>query len=136
MVDSIRLAAEGQGMNSYLQVAAGGAIGTTLRYAVTRAMPWHGPGFPIATFAINVAGCLVMGVLAAFLAHRGGQQWALFAMTGILGGFTTFSAFSLDALVLWQRGQAGLAATYVAGSVILSLLAVVAGMALGRAVFA
>ena len=123
-------------MNPYLQVAIGGAAGATLRYATARAMPWHGPGFPVATLTVNVAGCLVMGLLAALFSHRGGQAWAPLLMTGVLGGFTTFSAFSLDALTLWQRGQAGLAAAYVGASVILSLAAVVAGLALGRAVFA
>lgn len=123
-------------MNAYLQVALGGAVGAMMRLGVARNMPWHGAHFPVATLAVNVAGCLVMGLLAALFAHRGGHHLAPFLMTGVLGGFTTFSAFSLDALTLWQRGQAGPAAVYVAASVGLSLLAVVAGLALGRAVFA
>lgn len=134
-VDTGGAAAEGQGMNSYLQVAAGGAIGAVLRHAATRALPWHGPGFPVGTFLVNVSGCFVMGLLAALFAHRGGQQAAPFLMTGVLGGFTTFSAFSLDALVLWQRGQGALAVAYVAGSVLLSLAGVALGLALGRAVW-
>ncbi|AXC49391.1 fluoride efflux transporter CrcB [Paracoccus suum] len=123
-------------MNNYLQVAAGGAIGATLRYAATRAVPGHGPQFPVATLGVNVAGCLAMGLLAALFAHRGGQHLAPFLMTGVLGGFTTFSAFSLDALTLWGRGQHPLAAAYVLASVVLSLAAVMAGLALGRAIFA
>ena len=122
-------------MNSYLQVAAGGAAGATLRYAAYRAVPWHGPGFPVATLLVNVVGSLCIGLLAALFAYRGGQHLAPLLLTGLLGGFTTFSAFSLDALTLWQRGQHGLAASYVAASVALALLGVVAGLALGRVVF-
>ncbi|MRX51036.1 fluoride efflux transporter CrcB [Paracoccus sp. S-4012] len=123
-------------MNIYLQVALGGAVGAVLRLATTRGLPWHGPGLPVGTFVVNVLGCFVMGFLAALFAHRGGHHLAPFLMTGILGGYTTFSAFSLDALTLWQQGQGGLALAYVAGSVALSLLAVVAGLSAGRAVFA
>lgn len=123
-------------MSTYLQVAAGGAIGATLRYAAYRAVPWHGPGFPVATLLVNAGGSFLMGLLAALFAHRGGHQLAPFLLTGVLGGFTTFSAFSLDTLTLWNRGQHGLAAAYVAGSVALSLLGVVAGLAAGRAAFA
>lgn len=121
-------------MNAYLQVAAGGAIGSVLRYAVSRAV--HLPGFPVATVLVNVAGSFLMGLLAALFAHRGGYHLAPFLLTGVLGGFTTFSAFSLDTLTLWHRGQHGLAAAYVAGSVALALLGVGAGLAAGRAVFA
>lgn len=123
-------------MNTYLQVAAGGAAGATLRYAAYRAVPWHGAGFPIATLLVNVAGSAGIGLLAALFAHRGGHHLAPLLVTGFLGGFTTFSAFSLDALTLWHRGQPGLAAGYVVGSVALALLGVGAGLALGRAVFA
>jgi CrcB protein len=120
-------------MNPYLQVAVGGAIGSVARLGIYRAIP--APGFPWATFAVNVVGSLVMGLLSALLAQRGGA-WAPLLLTGILGGFTTFSAFSLDALTLWERGQGASAAIYVAGSVLLSLLAVLAGMAMGRGIFA
>lgn len=74
-----------------------------------------------------------MGVLVVFLAQKGGMKAAPFLMTGVLGGFTTFSAFSLDAYTLYERGQTGLAFTYVAGSVLLSLLAIVAGILVTRA---
>lgn len=120
-------------MNPYLQVAIGGAIGSMARLGMYRAIPMQ--GFPLATFAVNVGGSLVMGLLAALLAQRGGA-WAPLLLTGVLGGFTTFSAFSLDALTLWERGQGALAALYVAASVLLSLAAVFLGMAMGRGGFA
>ncbi|MDB6175972.1 fluoride efflux transporter CrcB [Paracoccus sp. Z330] len=119
-------------MNPFLQVAIGGAMGATARYGVYRCIAWHGPGFPVATVAVNVLGSLAMGVLAILLAHRLGNHYAPLLLTGMLGGFTTFSAFSLDALTLWERGQTGAAMIYVFGSVILSLLAVIAGLAIGR----
>lgn len=121
-------------MNAYLQVALGGAIGSVARFGLVRAMP--GPGFPAGTVLVNVAGSLAMGLLAALVASRGGLAWAPFLMTGILGGFTTFSAFSLDALALWDRGPGALAVAYVAGSVILSLAAAALGLAIGRGAFA
>jgi CrcB protein len=123
-------------MNPFLQVALGGAIGATARYGVYRAIAWHGPGFPVATVVVNVVGSLVMGLLAAALVHRWGTDYAHLLLTGILGGFTTFSAFSLDALTLWERGQAMGALFYVMASVILSLLAVVLGLAMGRGFWA
>ena len=120
-------------MNPFLQVALGGAAGSVARYAVNRtAMAAFGPGFPVATLAVNVAGSFLMGLLVVALAHRG-NALAPLLMTGALGGFTTFSAISLDAVTLWERGQHGLAAGYVAASVLLSLAALTAGMALGRA---
>ncbi|MFV0386889.1 fluoride efflux transporter CrcB [Paracoccus sp. (in: a-proteobacteria)] len=123
-------------MNAYLQVALGGATGAVARFAVVRAMASHGPGFPVATALVNILGSLAMGLLAALMAHRWNNHYAPLLMTGMLGGFTTFSAFSLDALTLWQRGQAMGAAIYVAGSVVLSLAAVIAGLAIGRGLWA
>ncbi|MDP5305949.1 fluoride efflux transporter CrcB [Paracoccus spongiarum] len=123
-------------MNPYLQVAIGGAIGATARYAVYRGIGWHGPGFPVATGVVNVAGSLLMGLVAALMAHRWNTQFAPLLLTGVLGGFTTFSAFSLDALTLWERGQTVGAAIYVAASVMLSLAAVIAGLAIGRGLWA
>ena len=120
-------------MNPYLQVAIGGAIGSMARFGLSRALP--APGFPLATLTVNVAGSLAMGLLAALLAQRG-AAWAPLLLTGILGGFTTFSAFSLDTLTLWERGQGAMAAIYVGGSVLLSLAAVFAGMTIGRGIFA
>ena len=116
-----------------LQVALGGALGASARYltgvAAVRVM---GPGFPWGTLAVNVAGSFLMGVIVVVMAHTG-NRFAPFVMTGILGGFTTFSAFSLDALTLYERGQAGLAAAYVLASVLLSLMAIVAGLLVARA---
>lgn len=83
---------------------------------------------------MNILGSFLMGLLAALLAEgpAASQPWRLFLTTGVLGGFTTFSAFSLDALTLWQRGQTGLAALYVAASVLLSLAAIALGFAAAR----
>ena len=118
-------------------VAVGGAIGACLRYltgiAAARAF---GPGFPVGTLIVNLAGCLAMGVLAALLADKASPRLAPFLLTGILGGFTTYSAFALDAVTLWQRGETGPALTYIATTTAGSLVAVVAGMALVRAVTA
>jgi fluoride exporter len=118
------------------QVALGGAIGASARYltnvAVLRGI---GPGFPWATVVVNVAGSFLMGVLVVWLAEKGAMRLAPLLMTGILGGFTTFSAFSLDTVALWERGEPMLAAAYVGGSVVLSVAALLAGMALTRGVF-
>lgn len=124
-------------IRSLLIVALGGAIGSVLRYLVTVAAPRvTGQGFPWGTLTVNVLGSFVMGVLAVVLAGRAGGRSALFLMTGILGGFTTFSAFSLDAAKLYESGQTGLAAGYVIGSVVAGLAALFAGMALARGIFA
>jgi len=115
------------------QVALGGAVGACLRYLTSvGSMRMFGPGFPIGTVVVNVVGSFLMGVLVVVLAKKGGEHMAPLLMTGLLGGFTTFSAFSLDALTLWERGQGGLAFAYVAGSVILSLGAIAAGLFMAR----
>lgn len=120
-------------MDKLVQVALGGALGASARYGVNVASTrMFGPGFPVGTLAVNVAGSFVMGVLAVMLAARGGAL-APFLMTGLLGGFTTFSAFSLDTALMWMRGQHVAAAGYVAASVALSLGALVAGMAAAQA---
>lgn len=120
-------------LSTLIQVALGGAIGASARYLTSvGAMRLMGPGFPWGTLAVNVAGSFLMGVLVLVLAREGGTRAAPFLMTGVLGGFTTFSAFSLDALTIYERGQAGLAAVYVLASVVLSLAAIVAGMAVMR----
>jgi CrcB protein len=112
-----------------VHVALGGAIGASLRYlAGVAALRLAGAGFPWATLSVNVLGSFLMGVFAV---HLAGHRAAPFLMTGILGGFTTFSAFSLDTVALWQRSP-GLAGAYVAGSVALSVGALAAGMALAR----
>lgn len=115
------------------QVALGGAIGASLRYlASVGATRAFGPGFPVATVFVNILGSFLMGMLVVVLAEKGGTRFAPFLMTGLLGGFTTFSAFSLDAVTLYERGQTLLAGGYVIGSVVLSLAALVAGMAVTR----
>ncbi|MFL1874397.1 fluoride efflux transporter CrcB [Hansschlegelia beijingensis] len=118
-----------------LLVALGGALGSVARYLVNIASSRvFGMGFPWGTLTVNVVGGFAMGLLAALLALKGGsQEMRVFLMTGVLGGFTTFSAFSLDAVALWERGAAGLAAGYVAASVALSIGALFGGLALGRA---
>ena len=117
-----------------IHVALGGAIGAVLRHmAVAFAGRAFGPAFPWGSFAVNVAGSLAMGFLAMLLLDRAGPRFAPFLLTGILGGFTTFSAFSWDALNLWQKGQVGVAGAYVAGTLTATLLAVALGAALARA---
>jgi CrcB protein len=122
---------------NWLLVFVGGGIGSALRHGVNRlASGVLGPGFPAATIIVNVGGSLAMGLLIGALAAVPGgvsHQMRLFLATGLLGGFTTFSTFSLDALTLWERGQAGAALLYVLASVVLSLLAIAAGFFLSRA---
>ncbi len=122
-------------LTTLLQVALGGAVGALGRYLVNvGALRLMGPGFPWATLAVNVLGSLAMGSLIVVLANKDATRLAPLLMTGLLGGFTTFSAFSLDAVTIYERGQLGLAALYVGTSVVLSLAALVAGMALARGV--
>jgi len=123
-------------VTTLLQVALGGAIGASLRYlSGVAAIRLVGPGFPWATVFVNIAGSAAMGAIVVMLAHKDATRLAPFLMTGVLGGFTTFSAFSLDALTLWERGQVVHAALYVLGSVTLALAAIVAGMWLARFAF-
>jgi len=119
---------------SYALVFLGGGLGAALRLGVNRlALTLLGPAFPWGTLAVNVAGSFALGLLVGlFAAPETGQPMRLFLATGVLGGFTTFSAFSLDALTLYQRGEPALAAAYVLGSVVVSLAAIAAGLVLGR----
>lgn len=115
------------------QVAAGGALGALARFATQAgAHRLFGPGIPLGTPAANILGSFVMGVLFVWLADKGMMRFAPFLMVGVLGAYTTFSTFSLDALALWERGQHGLAGAYVLGSVALSLAGVAAGAAVAR----
>jgi len=118
-----------------LSVALGGALGASARYLTNVAFARVvGFGFPYATMVVNVAGSFLMGVLVVVLARKGGQAYAPFLMTGVLGGFTTFSAFSLDTLTLFERGETGLAGLYVGLSVALSLGAIGLGILATRMV--
>lgn len=112
-----------------LQVALGGATGAVLRYlsgvGATRLL---GRDFPWGTVFVNIAGSFLMGVLIVVLARKGGTQFAPFFQIGLLGGFTTFSSFSLDAVFLYERGQGELALIYVMASVILSLVGISLGL--------
>lgn len=123
-------------MNSFLQVAIGGALGSMARHAVNLGAARLPSSFPLGTLTVNILGCLCMGLVASTLMAKGGLHLAPFLMTGILGGFTTFSAFALDSVALWERGALGLALIYVAASVVASLAAVIAGLAIGRGIFA
>ena len=120
-------------MQAYALVFFGAGIGGALRHAVNVATErLFGIGFPWGTLAVNVVGGFAMGVLAGWLALKAGQAWTpsvrLFFATGILGGFTTFSAFSLDAVLLCERGAGAAAAAYVLASVILSIAGLLAGL--------
>ncbi len=120
---------------AYIVVFLGGGLGAALRHGINLALArMLGGGFPCATFFINVSGSFVMGLIAAWFAFKGdaSQHWRLFLTTGILGGYTTFSTFSLDAALLYERGQLTLAAVYVIGSVVLGLIGLFAGLAVVR----
>ena len=125
-------------MQATLLVFLGAGIGGVLRHGVNLGCArLCGTAFPWGTLTVNVVGSLVMGLLAGWLAFRAEVAWSqslrLFLMTGILGGFTTFSAFSLDAALLWERGDVATAAAYVIGSVVLSIGALAIGLASIRA---
>lgn len=120
---------------NYLIVFVGGGFGAALRHGVNRAsLAYLGPAFPYGTMFVNIFGGVLIGLLAElFLAKGGGsQELRLFLTTGLLGGFTTFSAFSLDAALMWQRSEFGALGAYVAGSVLLSIAGLFAGMAIVR----
>jgi CrcB protein len=122
-------------MKNYLLVFLGGGLGSSLRHTVNVVCARYlGTAFPYHTFIINITGSTVMGLIAGYLAFKGdaAQSWRLFLMTGILGGYTTFSAFSLDAGLLYERGEIGLALLYVLGSVVLAIAGLFAGLALVR----
>ncbi len=117
-------------------VLAGGALGSAGRYLIQLWMIERvGGAFPWGTLTVNVAGSFAIGLIAALADDRGsiGANVRLFLVVGVLGGFTTFSAFSLDAVLLWERGAVGAAAAYVGVSVAASIAALVAGLALVRA---
>lgn len=120
----------------YLLVFIGGGIGAAARHAVNRAaLTFAGPDYPAGTLIVNVTGSIAMGMLAAWFAFRGETTTAaerLFLTTGVLGGFTTFSAFALDATVMWERHDIGAAVLYIGSSVLLSIAGLIGGMFLVR----
>jgi CrcB protein len=120
---------------AFFIVFLGGGMGAAIRHGINLgAARLFGSGFPYATFFINVSGSFVMGLIAAWFAFKGdaSQHWRLFLTTGILGGYTTFSTFSLDAALLYERDQMILAAVYIIGSVVLGLVGLFAGLAIVR----
>ena len=125
-------------MNSTFIVFLGGGIGAAIRPLVNQAVGRvTGTDFPFGIMAINISGSLVMGLAAGYFAFKASESWSdtarLFLTTGVLGGYTTFSAFSLDAMLLWERGEPGLAVAYVLGSVVLSIIGLAAGLGIVRA---
>jgi fluoride exporter len=121
---------------NYLFVFLGGGIGSMLRHGVNRAsLAVFGPNFPAGTLFVNIVGSALMGLVVGWFGLRGEQHQSvrLFLTTGILGGFTTFSALGLDTAVLWQRGEHITAAIYVVASVAASVVGLFVGLAAMRA---
>ncbi len=120
-------------MRLFLAIAAGGALGSVARYLVGAGFArWLGESFPWGTLTVNVVGGLVMGVVVAALPREAPPELRAFLTVGVLGGFTTFSAFAFDVVSLIERGQGGQAALYAAASVLLAILALALGMAAFR----
>lgn len=121
-------------MYQLLLVMTGGALGSGARFLVGRAtLAGFGPNFPYGTLTVNLVGGCAMGLLVGFLArHSVGENWRLLLGVGVLGGFTTFSAFSLDVVTLIERGSLGVALGYALVSVIGSIVALFAGLSLMR----
>lgn len=119
-----------------LYVALGGAIGSVARYLLGGAVSrWMGSDFPYGTLTANVMGSLLMGILIGWLAKQGNSEaMRLLLAVGVLGGFTTFSAFSLDIVSLYERGAVSAALIYILASILLSVLGLFAGLALMRGV--
>ena len=125
-------------IQTLFQVALGGALGAAARYlagvAILRAAGPH--EFPLGVIAVNILGSFLMGALVVFLGQKGLTHWNALLATGVLGGFTTFSSFSLETWRLMTEGRYDLAGLYVGLSVVVSILALIAGVALMRAVLA
>lgn len=125
-------------MIAYLVVFAGAGIGGAMRHGVNvLCMNLFGPNYPFGTLTVNAVGSVVMGFLVGYLAFQGQapQSLRLFLTTGVLGGFTTFSAFALDTALLWERGDVSGAALYVVVSVASAVLGLFASLACARMVF-
>ncbi len=127
-------------MNGFLAVAAGGAIGASMRYGISQLIARHLPqGWPYGTFAVNVLGSLAMGLLIGWLALKAegvSQTTRLFLATGVLGGFTTFSAFSLEVAEFLRTGDTGKAIAYAGLSLVLGVSALFLGLWLARRLYA
>lgn len=119
-------------LSSFLQVAAGGAMGAMLRFAVTQVFTREPPLFPFAIIGVNILGSFLLGLVTVAAPRLGLAGMQPFFATGLIGAFTTYSVFSLEAVQLWQKGTALLAITYVGASVAASIGALVVGMALAR----
>jgi CrcB protein len=120
---------------AYFIVFIGAGLGGALRHGVNEVIPrLLGSNFPYSTILVNVGGSFMMGLMAGWFAYKGesSQAWRLFLATGILGGFTTFSTFSLDFALLWERGENLSVGLYVMSSVILALVGIFAGLGLFR----
>ncbi|MFN6981707.1 MAG: fluoride efflux transporter CrcB [Brevundimonas sp.] len=127
-------------MTRFLLVAAGGALGSMARFGLGLLAARLAPNatWPMGTFAANVLGGLAMGLLVGWLAFKGGahqETIRLFAAVGVLGGFTTFSSYSLEAVMMIERRDYGLAAAYVVGSVVLAVVALFIGLMVARRAF-
>ena len=122
-------------LTGYAAAALGGVLGALARWSVSRALPSSGTGWPWATLLVNVTGCALIGLLLVVLQARFSRHpWLRpFLATGVLGGYTTFSTFTVDAVWLVGDGAVGVAVGYVAASVVGGLLAVVGGLTIGRA---
>lgn len=124
-------------LTTLLQVALGGAIGASARYAagvgIVRLVGLG--GFPLGVITVNILGSFLMGVFVVTAAHRGLTHLSPFVMTGVLGGFTTFSAFSLEAVTLYERGDLSGAVFYVVASVVCSIFGLLLGLWLARGLF-
>jgi CrcB protein len=124
-------------ISSYVAIGAGGAIGAMMRHGVNMSVVrLVGGTFPFGIMAVNILGCFAMGILVGIFAHIWSPPSDIksFLTTGILGGFTTFSAFSLDAVTLWERGDTLAAMMYVCFSVMLSIAGLGLGMSLVRGI--
>ena len=124
-------------LTTVLQVALGGAIGAVLRFLVgVGILRLVGPGFPLAVMTVNILGSFAMGMFVVYAAQRGMTYLTPLVMTGLLGGFTTFSAFSLEAVNLFERGSMGQALGYVTLSVVLSIGGLIVGLMIARGIWA